>query len=153
MRQRKTKPSRHVKTNVARKCEEKKKKRGAHGLETRIGNERDYCGGGGRKDAWLGWYRPAWRARRSACQEGSTRFSCRYGVIRGKTLSRKRVRRCKWGMYTPSHLLCISSFYTFIHVRSTLPSTSKHTLLPEGSTMAASAPHLSKGKGKHEKMK
>jgi hypothetical protein len=65
---------------------------------------------------------------------------------KGRTLSGKRkgpsqAKREVSGMYTPFHSLYF--FFLHIHVRSTLPSTSKHT---EGSTMAAPGPHLSKGK-------
>jgi hypothetical protein len=127
--------------------------------KTRIGNERDYCGrlaGGGRKDACLGWHRPAWRARRSACQEGSTRFLCRYGsALSGKRKGPSQAKReaCAAIGYVHSFSFICYFFFLHIHVRSTLlvPSTSKHTPLPEGSTMAAPAPHLSKGKGKHER--
>ena len=41
-------------------------------------------------------------------------------------------------------------FYTFMYA-SLLPSTSKHTTpTPEGSTMAAPVPHLTKAKEKHD---
>src|SRR6267154_2861743 len=49
--------------------------------------------------------------------------------------------QARMGMFTSSH-----SLYFFFLQQSTLPSTSKHTPMPEGSTMAAPAPHLSKGK-------
>jgi hypothetical protein len=52
------------------------------------------------------------------------------------------------GMYTPSHLLVISSFYT-IHV--TLHSTKYVKTMPEGSTYGRSGTTSIKGKGKHER--
>lgn len=51
-------------------------------------------------------------------------------------------------------LLLIYLYFFFLHIHScTLHSTKyvKTQQLPEGSTMAASAPHLSKGRGKHER--
>jgi hypothetical protein len=82
-----------------------------------------------------------------------------YAVMAVRYPEKERVRRklserhaLQLGMYTPSHSFVISSFYTFMYAPLLLvPSTSKHTPLPEGSTMAAPAPHLSKGKGKHER--
>ena len=122
---------RHVKTSLVRICEKKKKKeRRGMGSKPGLGTNgiiADTDSWEGRKDPCFGWHRPAWRAWRSACQEGSTRFLCRYAVIRGKTLSRKRkgpsqAKRkasLQMGMYTPSHSL----YFFFLQHSCTLHST------------------------------
>ena len=112
------------KTNVVRKECEKKRERelmgskpglGTNGIIADIGELRK------RKEPCLGWHRPAWRAeterlsgKKDEVLMPSRRWK-RLNVIRKKSPS-----RCNGVCTLLLSFICISSFYTSIHVRSTL---------------------------------